>query len=161
MLDIIQCNALLWCSNNIERCYRFNFFYLSFKPNLNLCCFSTVGPFGKSPGCSCDFSTRAGAQLWHEPRHPGAGVWLQDDSGPWGLHHDPLHWVSDANGPVQPYEWVINTVLSHWAIIFLNRVKEDGGSALSIPVILGKYSFQFICTGWNWNGGYINLGIFR
>lgn len=51
------------------------------------------GSLWEPAGCSRDFSTRAGAQLWYEPRHPGARLWLQDDCGSGRLHHDTLHRV--------------------------------------------------------------------
>lgn len=55
--------------------------------------FPTTGPLGEPAGCSCDFGTRAGTQFWHESRHPGARLRLQDDRGPRGLHHDSLNRV--------------------------------------------------------------------
>lgn len=56
--------------------------------------FPTAGSLGEPAGCSCDVGTRAGTQFWHESRHPGARLRLQDDRGPRRLHHDSLDGVS-------------------------------------------------------------------
>lgn len=55
--------------------------------------YPTAGSFREPAGCSCDSGTRAGTQFWHESRHPGARLRLQDDRGPRGLHHDSLNGV--------------------------------------------------------------------